>query len=67
MTASAGDHPYRLIKHGTTTTCTTPEPGWSSQCTHPDCPGHWRTGLDSEAQAVEAYANHRCAETGGAR
>lgn len=62
MIEPTDDRPHRVIRHGTSATCTTPEPGWSSQCTHPLCPGHWRTGLDSEAQAQDAYARHRCAE-----
>jgi hypothetical protein len=60
----ADRYPYRLIRHGDRSTTVTPEPGWSSQCTHPMCPGHWRTGLDSKATAERVYADHRCANGG---
>lgn len=38
----------------------TPEPGWWSQCTHPRCAGHWRTGLETRERAERAYARHEC-------
>ena len=52
------DHPHALIRHGTRSTTATPEPGWSSQCTHPLCSGHWRTGLKSVEQARQVYEDH---------
>lgn len=56
------DDPFRLVRHGARPSCTTPEPGWSSQCTREVCPGFWRTGLASEDQALTVYAEHVRAE-----
>jgi len=59
--AFAADHPEAVIQHAERASCSTPEPGWSSQCRAIGCPGHWRTGLETEAEAREAYLAHQCA------
>lgn len=41
----------------------TPEPGWMSQCRHPECPGHRKAGLATEQDARDAYASHLCSAT----
>lgn len=51
-------HPSAWIAEGTRPSCSAPEVGWMSQCRHRRCPGHWRTGLASEAAAFLAYEAH---------
>lgn len=53
---------FRVIRQAIRPSARNPEPGWISQCQHPRCLGHWRTGLATEAHARQAYAKHECDE-----
>lgn len=55
------DHPDARIVHAVRPSAKTPEPGWASQCVAEKCPGHWRTGMDTEQEARDAYVAHQCA------
>lgn len=50
--------PGLFVGLGVKPTCVTPEPGWWTQCRHDRCPGFWRTGLGSRADALELAMNH---------
>jgi hypothetical protein len=56
----AETHPDAVIRHAVRPTSTDPEVGFSSQCRKAECPGHWRTGLETAAAARAAYAAHPC-------
>lgn len=51
-------YPFARIEHITRPSASHPEPGWSSQCVAPDCPGHWRLGMSSRPAARAAYVAH---------
>jgi hypothetical protein len=54
------EHPNASIRYAERTSAHNPEPGWMSQCLRAECVGHWRTGLESELAARQAYEAHQC-------
>lgn len=58
----ASTHPDAVIRHTVRPTSSDPEVGFSSQCRKAECPGHWRTGLETAAAARAAYAAHPCGQ-----